>query len=379
MTTRYNGPLIRPTWAEIDLEAVRNNVRQIRRLIGEGPEIMAVVKAEAYGHGAVVTAKAALRAGATRLGVSLPEEGISLRKAGIEVPVLIFGPLLEDQAGPVCAFNLTPTITGTAGARALAREAGRRNQKVRVHIKVDTGMGRVGVLPGEVLPLVREISTLPNLEIEGIYSHFATADAEDLTYARRQLAVFHRVIDDLRRHGWEIPLKHMANSGAIMNLPESYFDLVRAGIILYGLYPSDHVPSGRLPLRPALTLKARVTQVKRVPPGTGISYGQVYHTLKDTTIITLPIGYADGWTRLLTGKARVLLKGKSFPLVGRICMDQCMADVGDTPVEVGEEVVLIGRQGEEEITVDEVAALLGTINYEIVCMLSDRVPRIYLN
>lgn len=340
---------------------------------------MAVVKAEAYGHGAVATAKAALQAGATRLGVSLPEEGIALRKAGIEVPVLIFSPLLEDQAEPVCAFNLTPTITGPAAARALAREAGRRNQKIRVHIKVDTGMGRIGVFPGEVLSLVREVSTLPHLEIEGIYSHFATADGEDLAYARRQLAVFRQVIDGLRRHGWEIPLKHIANSGAIMNLPESYFNLVRAGIILYGLYPSDQVPRGRLPLRPALTLKARVTQVKRVPPGTGISYGQIYHTPKETTIITLPIGYADGWTRLLTGKARVLLKGKSFPLVGRICMDQCMADVGDTPVEVGEEVVLIGRQEEEEITVDEVAALLGTINYEIVCMLSDRVPRIYLN
>jgi len=377
--TRYSGRLIRPVWAEVDLETVRDNVRQIRRFIGNGPEIMAVVKAEAYGHGAVATAKTALKAGATRLGVSLPEEGILLREAGIEVPVLIFGPLLEDQAEPVCAFNLTPTITGKAGARALSIEAGRRNQKVGVHIKVDTGMGRVGVLPGEVLPLVRKISALPNLEIEGIYSHFATADGEDLAYARRQLNVFHQVIDDLQEHGWEIPLKHMANSGAIMNLPESYFDLVRAGVILYGLYPSDKVPRGRLPLRPALTLKARVTQVRRVPPGTGISYGRIYHTKKETTIITLPIGYADGWTRLLTNKARVLFKGNSFPLVGRICMDQCMADVGDTPVEVGEEVVLIGRQGDEEITVDEVAALLGTINYEIVCMLSDRVPRIYLN
>lgn len=372
--------LIRPAWVEVDLEAVRENTRQIRRLIGTGagtPEIMAVVKAEAYGHSAVATAKAALEAGAARLGVALPEEGIHLREAGIDAPVLVFAPLLADQIEPVLAFNLTPTITGRESARALSAAAGTRKQKVRVHIKVDTGMGRVGVSPGEVIGLLREIAALPNLEVEGAYSHFATADEADLTFAYRQLAVFKEVLSNLEEHGFTIPLKHIANSGAVINLPESYFDLVRAGIILYGLYPSKETPRDRLPLRPALTLKARVVQVKRVPPGTGISYGQIYHTKKETTIITLPIGYADGWSRLLTGKARVLVKGKSFPLVGRICMDQCMADVGDLHVEPGEEAVLIGRQGEEEITVDEVAALLGTINYEVVCMLGDRVPRVW--
>ena len=227
--------------------------------------------------------------------------------------------------------------------------------------------------------MARKVAALPNLEVEGVYSHFATADEADLSFAYHQLDLFKEVLKNLEEAGVKIPLRHIANSGAIINLPESYFDLVRPGIIIYGLYPSEETPRDRLPLKPALSLKARVIQVKRVPPGTGISYGQIYHTQKATNIVTLPLGYADGWSRLLSGKARVLLKGKSFPLVGRVCMDQCMADVGDLEVEPGEEAVLIGRQGEEEISADEVAGLLGTINYEVVCMLSDRVPRVWLH
>lgn len=375
--TRYGGELIRPAWAEIDLGAIKENIGNIRRLIGEKPEIMAVVKAEAYGHGALEVVKTALAAGVTWFGVSLPEEGIALRRAGVGTPILIFGPLMEEQAEPVCEYDLTSTITLLSSARALSAEATRRKKRVKVHIKVDTGMGRVGLQPAETAGFIREVSTFPGLAVEGIYSHFATADEEDLTFARGQLARFKRVLDDLSARGIRIPVKHMANSGGIINLPESYFDLVRAGIILYGLYPSPEVDRRRIPLKPAFALKTKVTQVKRVPPGTGISYGQIYHTDRETNIVTLPIGYADGWSRLLTGKARVLIKGQSFPIVGRICMDQCMVEVGDTPVEVGEEAVLIGRQGGEEITVDEVAACLGTINYEVVCMINDRVPRVY--
>ncbi|NLZ44715.1 MAG: alanine racemase [Clostridia bacterium] len=374
--------MIRPVWVEVDLEAIRENIRQIRRLTGQGtkaPEIMAVVKAEAYGHGAVATARAALEAGATRLGVAIPEEGILLREAGIDRPVLVFTPLLPDQVETFLDYGLTATIAGEESARALSAAAGRRGQKSRVHLKVDTGMGRVGVSPAEAQDLARRVAALPNLEVEGVYSHFATADEADLSFAYHQLAVFKEVLNSLEEAGLKIPLRHIANSGAIINLPESYFDLVRAGIIIYGLYPSPETPRDRLPLKPALSLKARVVQVKRVPPGTGISYGQVYHTRCATNIVTLPLGYADGWSRLLSGKARVLLKGKSFPLAGRICMDQCMADVGDLAVEPGEEAVLIGKQGGEEISVDEVAGLLGTINYEVVCMLSGRVPRVWLH
>jgi len=374
--------MIRPVWAEVDLEAIRENIRQIRRFTargGKAPEIMAVVKAEAYGHGAVATARAALEAGATRLGVAMPEEGILLREAGIDCPILVFTPLLPDQAEAFLEYGLTPTIAGEEGARALSAATGRHGRKARVHIKVDTGMGRVGVPPAEAPGLARKVAALPNLEVEGVYSHFATADEADLSFAYHQLDLFKEVLKNLEEAGVKIPLRHIANSGAIINLPESYFDLVRPGIIIYGLYPSEETPRDRLPLKPALSLKARVIQVKRVPPGTGISYGQIYHTQKATNIVTLPLGYADGWSRLLSGKARVLLKGKSFPLVGRVCMDQCMADVGDLEVEPGEEAVLIGRQGEEEISADEVAGLLGTINYEVVCMLSDRVPRVWLH
>ncbi len=379
---RYEKEIIRPVWAEVDLEAIRENIRQIRRFTRQGtkaPEIMAVVKAEAYGHGAVATARAALEAGATRLGVAIPEEGILLREAGIDRPVLVFTPLLPDQAETFLDYSLTATIAGEESARALSAGAGRRGQEARVHLKVDTGMGRVGVPPGEAPGLARKVAALPNLEVEGVYSHFATADEADLTFAYKQLDLFKEVLNNLAEAGMRIPLKHIANSGAIINLPESYFDLVRPGIIIYGLYPSAETPRDRLPLKPALSLKARVVQVKRVPPGTGISYGRIYHTKRATNIVTLPLGYADGWSRLLSGEARVLLRGKSFPLVGRICMDQCMADVEDLAVEPGEEAVLIGKQGEEEISVDEVAGLLGTINYEVVCMLSDRVPRVWLH
>lgn len=374
---RYGEERMRPVWVEVDLEAVQDNLRKIREVVGAKPKIMAVVKAEAYGHGAVAVAKAAVSAGAEWLGVAMPEEGIALRKAGIDEPILVFGPLLPEQAGQFCAHRLTGSITTFESALALSREAERRGIEAAAHVKVDTGMGRVGIPPREAETFVRRLLTLPRIKVEGIYSHFATADEEDLTYAYHQLSAFQRVLSDLDRAGIDIPLKHLANSAGMLNIPESRFDLVRAGIILYGLYPSPTFNRNLISLKPAFTLKARVTQVKRVPPGTGISYGQHYHTKNETNILTMPLGYADGWARALSGKAHVLVKGRSYPLVGTICMDQCMAEVGDTQVEVGEEVVLIGKQGREEITVDQVAAQLDTINYEVVCMISDRVPRVY--
>lgn len=375
--TRYNGKPIRPAWAEIDLRALKENIQSIRRLIGPRPEIMAIVKADAYGHGALETAPSILAAGVTRLGVSLPEEGIALRKHGIKAPILVFTPLLAEQVAPICAYDMTASLTMLSSAEALSAEAKRRRKKIKVHIKVDTGMGRVGISPDETVSFIQQVLALPNLLVEGVYSHFATADEADLSFARQQLASFQQVLATLSEKGIELPISHIANSGGIINLPESHFNLVRAGIILYGLYPSAEVEKELLPLRPALRLKARVTQVKRVPPGAGISYGQIYHTSRETNIATLPIGYADGFSRLLSGKARVLIGGKPFPVVGRICMDQCMVETGDYPVKVGEEAVLIGRQGEEEITADELAQLLGTINYEVICMISDRIPRVY--
>jgi alanine racemase len=374
---RYDVERIRPVWVEVDLEAIKDNLRRVRGVIGANPRIMAVVKAEAAGHGAIGVAKAAVSAGADWLGVALPEEGIALRKAGIDQPILVFGPLLPGQVEWFCDYRLTSSITSYESALALSREAERRGIEARVHVKVDTGMGRVGIQPQEAGGFLGSLLALPRIKVEGIYSHFATADEEDLSYAYHQLSVFQSVLSNLARLGIDIPLKHLANSAGMINIPESRFDLVRAGIILYGLYPSPAIDHSRLSLSPAFSLKARVTQVKRVPPGAGISYGQLYHTKNETTILTLPLGYADGWVRALSGEARALVKGRSYPLVGNICMDQCMVEVGDTQVEVGEEVVLIGKQGREEITVDEIATRLGTINYEVVCMIGDRVPRVY--
>lgn len=376
--SRYEDRPIRPVWAEIDLKNIGINIQAIREWVGPNVQIMAVVKAEAYGHGALRVAKAARDAGASWFGVSMPEEGIALRKAGFCEPILIFGPLQAEQAGPVVHHDLTPTLCSIEAATALSKEAAAQGRRVSAHVKIDTGMGRVGVHYTEARSYIEAVQSLPGLEIQGIYSHFATADETDLSYARQQLGRFQETLKTLEDAGIRIPIRHIANSAGVINLPEAHFDLVRPGIIIYGLAPSDALSDTPLHLQPAFSLKTRVTQVKRVPKGTGVSYGQLYHSSKETTIATIPIGYADGWSRLLTGKAQALIHGKRFPIVGRICMDQCMVDVGDEQVNTGELVTLIGRQKEQEITVDEVAGLLGTINYEVVCMISDRVPRVYL-
>jgi alanine racemase len=370
--------LLRPVWVEVDKAAIRENLRGIKTLVGPRRKVMAVVKAEAYGHGAVQVAQLAREEGIDWFGVATPEEGIALRQAGIKANILVFAPLLPEQVAAFCRYNLVATITTLESAVAFSHAATSCQRPMRIHIKVDTGMGRIGFLPEQAGAEIAKITTLPYLVTEGLYSHFATADAADLSYARQQLAAFQRLVDDLENRGIRIPLKHLANSGGLLNLPESYFDLVRAGLILYGMYPSPWCHREKLTLQPAFRLKAKVDFVKRVPAGTGISYGQLYHTPKATTIVTLPIGYADGWRRKLSGKAKVLINGEFYPVVGTICMDQCMVAVGDAPVRVGDEVVLIGRQAGKEITVEEVAAHLDTINYEVVCQIGARVPRIYV-
>lgn len=370
--------VIRPVWVAIEEAALRENMRGIKALVGPQRKVMAVVKAEAYGHGAVRVAKLAVQEGLDWLGVATPEEGIALRQAGLQANILVFAPCLPTQAAVYFTHDLVPTVTTPESAVALSQEAVRRQREIRVHIKVDTGMGRIGFSPTQAGAEIEQIRALPNLIVEGLYSHFATADAADLSYARQQLATFTHLVRELETRSIEIPLKHLASSGGILNLPESYFDLVRPGLILYGMYPSPWCNREQLKLKPAFRLKSQVTFVKRAPAGTGISYGQRYHTKEATTIATLPLGYADGWCRNLSGKAHVLINGEFYPVVGTICMDQCMVDVGDAPVQVGDEVVLIGEQKGKLITVEEVAALLGTINYEVVCQISGRVPRIYI-
>jgi alanine racemase len=376
---RYHERVIRPVWAEIDLAALRYNLTEIRRVIGPAVDIMAVVKAEGYGHGATEIAKAACEWGAGWLGVALPEEGIALRRAGITAPILVFAVLQADQADVFWKYDLTPTICLIEPAVALSREAVKAGKTVSVHLKVDTGMGRVGVPYYEAAKVLKTLKLIPGIKVEGVYSHFATADHADKEYARTQIQRFEEMVGTLKSQGLLPERLHLANSAATIELPQAYYSMVRPGIILYGLYPSAEVDRSKLSLKPVLSLKTKVIYWKRVKAGTGISYGQKYHTPRDTTIVTLPVGYADGWSRMLSHKAEALIGGKRYPVVGTICMDQCMVDVGDDPVEIGSEVVLIGSQGKECITADEIAARLGTINYEVTCMISDRVPRVYIN
>lgn len=370
---------VRPVWVEIDLNAIRHNVAEIRRLVGPMVEIMAVVKAEAYGHGAVKIAKTALQSGANWLGVALPEEGIALRKAGIIAPILVFSPLQPDQAEAMVKFDLTATICMLEPAVALSRAATAAGKKIPFHVKVDTGMNRIGVPASEGIVFIKKMSSLPGLLFDGIFSHLSTSDELDKEYSKYQIKIFNKVIVDLKTEGLLPSKAHLANSAAIIDLPLAYYNMVRPGIILYGMYPSDEVEVEKIQLKPAFTLKTKVVFIKRVPQGTAVSYGRKYFAAKETTIVTIPIGYADGWSRRLSGKAEVLISGKRFPIVGTICMDLCMVDVGDEPVEIGQEVILIGSQGTVTITADEIGAQLGTINYEVTCMISDRVPRRYLN
>jgi alanine racemase len=376
---RYHERMIRPVWAEIDLAALRYNLAEIRRVIGPGVDIMAVVKAEGYGHGATEIAKTACEWGAGWLGVALPEEGIALRRAGITAPILVFAVLQADQAEVFLKYNLTPTVCLIEPVVALSREAVKAGRTVSVHLKVDTGMGRVGVAYREAAKVLKTLAVIPGIKVEGVYSHLATADHADKDYARIQIRRFGEMVETLKSQSLLPERLHLANSAATIELPQAYYSMVRPGIILYGLYPSDEVDRSKIALKPVLSLKTKVIYWKRVKAGTGISYGQKYHTAKDTTIVTLPVGYADGWSRMLSHKAEALIGGKRYPVVGTICMDQCMVDVGDEPVEIGTEVVLIGSQGKECITADEIAARLGTINYEVTCMISDRVPRVYIN
>ncbi|MGE5588050.1 MAG: alanine racemase [Clostridia bacterium] len=377
----WEGQHDRPTVAEVDLTSISRNIGAIRRRVGPGPEIMAVVKADGYGHGAVQVATTALTSGATWLGVALVEEGVVLRKSGIIAPILVFGQLFPNQARRALHYSLSCTVSTYEFAEALSVAATQEGKRGKCHVKVDTGMGRIGVPPRQAASFVRRVAMLPNVEVEGIYTHFASADADDKTFACEQLSRFMGVIEALRTAGVQIQFRHAANSAACVDIPEARLDMVRPGILMYGLSPFSTERFQKLKkemdIRPALSLKTRVSFLKRVPAGTPVSYGSTYVTKEDTVIATLPVGYADGYSRGLSNRGEVLIRGRKLPIVGRICMDQCMVDVGSLEVEVGDEAVLIGRQGDQEIAAEEVADKLGTISYEVVCAIGKRVPRVY--
>jgi len=364
----------RATRAIIDLGAVSHNVAEIRKKIGNERGLMAMVKADGYGHGAVEISRTALRSGADSLGVAISGEGQQLREAGIEVPILVVGLSPPEEAYKVVKFRLSQTVATVELLEALDSEAGKASTKVNVHVKVDTGMGRVGINPDDAVSFVRRVKDFRNLNLEGIFSHFPSSDERDKTFSMGQLQLFNQVISNLQLAGIEVPQKHMANSGAVLDLPQSYYDMVRPGIMLYGIYPSREV-SRSIKLRPAMTFKTKVAQVKVVPAGTPISYGRTFITNKKTTVATLPVGYEDGYNRLLSNRGEVLIKGHRAPVIGNVCMDMCMVDAsGVEDVRPGDEVILFG----EDPPVWEFATKIGTIPNEVVCAVSKRVPRLYI-
>ncbi len=367
----------RPTYAEIDLAALEYNFRQVKRRVAPEVKVLVAVKADAYGHGILQVSKRLINSGVDYLGVATIDEAIQLRKAKITAPLLVFGSIFSYEIKPIINYNLTASIGDLPTARRLDREAKAKKKRVKVHIKIDTGMGRLGIWHREAKVFIKELIRFKNLQLEGIYTHFASADEEDFSYTFLQIESFQNLIRDLERIGIDIPLKHAANSMGLLKFKESHFNLVRPGLMIYGLYPLKSTPRD-IKLKPVLSFKTKIVYLKKLSAGRTVSYGRTYVTRKDTVIAVLPVGYGDGYSRSLSNKAEVLIQGKRASVVGTICMDQTMVDVTQTPnVKVGDSAVLIGRQGKEEIKAEELANFSDTISYEVICGISKRVPRIY--
>ncbi|HUL42888.1 MAG TPA: alanine racemase [Bacteroidota bacterium] len=370
---------MRLTRAEIDLNALASNVRAIRSHLPGGMKIMGLVKANAYGHGLVAVAQALVRFGIDYLGVGFLEEGVVLREHGITSPILVLGGVLGHQVKDFFEHDLEITVSSIELARRIEEESRETfHTRVRVHLKIDTGMERLGVHSERALPFIEEVAKLQHVEIVGIYSHFATADEKDKSFAHEQLRRFCSLIDQIRERGIDPPLVHIANSGAVVDLPESYCTMVRPGIMLYGYYPSKETSESIL-LKHVLSLKSRVVFLKEVDAGTSISYGRLYTTKTRTKIATVPVGYGDGYNRKLTNRGEVLIRGRRYPVVGAVCMDQIMIDVGlEADIHVGDDVVLLGSDHGESISAWDIADKVGTIPYEIFTGITARVPRIFI-
>ena len=365
----------RPVWAEINLSAIRSNMREIMSLIKPGTFFCPVIKADGYGHGAVPIAHEAVALGAHYLAVAISAEAIQLRDSGITLPILVLGYTPPEMASMIVGNNLTQTVYRKEHVDALSAAATALNKTVKVHVKVDTGMTRLGITPEDTAEFCAYVVSQPNIELEGVFTHFATADSSDKTLAQGQLSRFMSAIGSVSAKGLNVKLRHCANSAAVLDIPEAHLDMVRPGIILYGLRPSDETGQP-FDLQPAMRLKARLSMVKSVGTGRAVSYGARYVTDKPTMIATIPLGYADGYSRMLSGKAEICVDGMRAPVIGRICMDQCMADVSHIPsVKEGQEILLFGGP---DLPADEIALHLGTINYEVVCMVGKRVPRLYI-
>ena len=366
--------IFRDVYAEIDLDAVKHNLTAIRRHISPNSKLCAVVKANAYGHGAIQVSKVAVECGADFLAVATVEEGLELRRAGFNVPILILGLIPADTAAKVVVDNdLTATVADLQLAQKISSAAFNLNKIAKVHLKIETGMGRIGIYPENSIELAKNIAALPNIEPEGIFSHFADADNPDRSFTRHQIEIFSETADKIRSAGVNIKIRHIAESAAALDILEAHFNMVRAGIITYGLYPAANFPK-IIALRPAMKLISRIVYLKTVKKGVSVGYGRDFVAKRDSIIATLPIGYADGYIRAYKG-FHVDIRGKIAPIAGRICMDQTMIDVTDVDgVKIGDEVILFGS---DLISIDDAAKYLQTINYEVTCLVSARVPRIF--
>ncbi len=375
---------MRTTKVIVSLKAIKNNIDTIRKKIGKDVKILACVKADAYGHGLEKVSKA-IQKKADYFGIASIDEGALLRRIGIKLPILILNCILPEDAKEIIKYNLSPTLCSLEVAAALDKEALKENKKIKVHIDIDTGMGRTGIKVQEAIDFIKKILKFKNLKIEGISTHFPSADESDKNFTRQQIETLDRLLKDIDAMGIDIPLKHTANSAAVLAFPESHFNMIRPGLAIYGYYLSAHFKK-IAKLEPALSLSSRIVCLRKLPKGATISYGRTYTTKRASLIATLPIGYGEGYSRALSNKGKVIVCGKIAPVVGRVCMDQTMIDVSKIPnVKIGDEVILIGKQtlnqnkfgSGQEISVEEVAELAGTIPYEIVCMIGKNVKRIY--
>ncbi len=369
--------------ANVNLEAIRHNLLEIRKKLKTDTKLMAVIKADAYGHGAVALAKAIGNSnngsGIDYYGVAIVEEAVELREAGIDKPILILGYTPKEQYDLVVSYDVAQTIFQYEMAEALSLEAKKQNKTAKIHIKVDTGMTRLGFTDTkESIEEIKRIAALQNIEIEGLFSHFARADEEERVSTELQLKRYKTFIDMLETEQLSIPMKHIANSAGIIEFPEAYFNMVRCGIATYGIYPSSEVNQSEFKLIPAMEMKTHVVFVKDVEPGVGVSYGAIYVTNKKTKIATIPVGYADGYSRNLSNSGKVIIHGKYAPIIGKVCMDQFMVDVSDIEdVKQGDTVTLLGRDGDAYISAEELAKWSHSFPYELVCTVGKRIPRVY--
>jgi len=371
---------LRPTRAEILLDNLKHNINEVLRVKNKNSKFCAVVKADAYGHGALEVSRVALSMGAEYLAVAFLDEALALRREGVRAPILILGFTPEDQFDKIIENDITQTVFSLEMAERLSLKAIKMGKPVKIHIKLDTGMGRIGFLADSpIISEVERVFELPGIEVEGIFTHFAKADEKDKDFTFEQFYKFMDVVGRLESKGYRIPIKHAANSAAIIDLPETHLDMVRAGIMLYGCYPSDEVDKEKVKLKPVMSFKTKIAHLKELEKGKPISYGGTFITQRNSRIATLPVGYADGYFRLLSSKGEVFVKGKRAKVVGRVCMDQCMVDVTEIEgLKVADDVELFGDGTNNGVTADEVAKIIGTISYEVLCAVSKRVPRVYI-